>query len=299
MHNSDIDLILEPTEDVVCVMETCTPCLAPTSRSWLTVFISACSVAPLANLTPLALEYQLYLCRIFHRRSGSFYGHVITMPIVVSLLLALIPTPYEFWAVGTLFLWYAAWGGISGIWWLGPGSLGILSTCYLISEQLRPHDNLWVWLIIFSQLQAWSHVVEDLPPRVSGTPLWVSKSVFLHEVHGSLDLLQRIVRLILTALVFGPLDEFIASPRLLPLFWCLLPGHNIMRWLNPSWTTCRILDDLEAKFQTSISEINPQPAIDYIGVGGGHFVRIRGNKMEVDVESSWDNQIHERDGRCQ
>jgi len=291
MSNQDIDLLIEPTQDVACIMEMCSPYLAPTQRSWFTIFISTCTVAPLANLTPLALEYQLYLCRIFHRRNISFYGHALTMPMIMSIILALIPETYAPWVVLILFLWYATWGVIGRVWWLGLASLPILILCYTISTGLRDHDNLWLWLMIFSQIQAWSHVVEDLPPRVSGTPLWMSKSAFLSHVRSKLDLLQRIIRLIVTGLIFGPIDELIASPRLLPIFWALIPGHWIMKRYDSTWPTCRRLDELEHKFKISFNTDNAQPAIDYIGLGGGGFARIQNDKLEVDTEASWINQI--------
>jgi len=39
---------------------------------------------------------------------------------------------------------------------------------------------------------------------------------------------MRGLRLGFTAMIFGPLDEFIASPRLLPLFWSVIPVYKLM-----------------------------------------------------------------------
>lgn len=131
-----------------------------------------------------------------------------------------------------------------------------------------PH-NPWMWMAITSLGQALSHLPEpDLPPRLNGTPDWVPlRAYFLGPLAGSdhpatkQPCIGRCARMI-SHFFFGPLDEWIAAPRLLPVYvleglWCV--GHRRAR-----------REAIHALADESLARGNP--ALDFIGTGGGRFL---------------------------
>lgn len=252
------------------------PCIAPKNRIWAAVATDLCSVTPLTNITPFDLDYQLYLNAIFHRENLSFYVHAITMPLVVLFLLATAAElkfesttfffeEYNQWLdlsfvfAGLLFLWYIVWGFIGRVWWLGLGAMPIIAACYVgghyYEEYATATIHPMIWVAVCSTIQSWSHIVEYMPPRVSGTPHWTSKTdFFCREVSNVWEFAERSFRALIQAFVFGTLDELIASPRLLPFFWSICPIYNIMKWLNITGPTRIRLDGIYAEGARSLEE---------------------------------------------
>lgn len=131
-----------------------------------------------------------------------------------------------------------------------------------------PH-NPWMWMAITSLGQALSHLPEpDLPPRLNGTHDWVPLRAYLlgplaKSSHPATQqsCVGRCARMI-SHFFFGPVDEWIAAPRLLPVYvleglWCL--GHRRER-----------RDAIHALADASLARGNP--ALDYIGTGGGRYL---------------------------
>eukprot|EP00007_Cunea_sp_BSH-02190019_P009670 CAMPEP_0174242136 /NCGR_PEP_ID=MMETSP0417-20130205/26558_1 /TAXON_ID=242541 /ORGANISM="Mayorella sp, Strain BSH-02190019" /LENGTH=404 /DNA_ID=CAMNT_0015321495 /DNA_START=117 /DNA_END=1328 /DNA_ORIENTATION=- len=350
-----IKALQPPTPEMVCWTENCLPCVAPHGKKTFicAVFTGIFAVTPLTNVTNFSLDYQLYLNLIFHRKNFSFYTHALTMPTIDMFLLVLATylkfngqsgtswLDFSLVIAGCVNLWYLVWGIGNGVWWMGISAAPIVWGCWSLAHlyanyalDSHPGDadfhwydpgpwyaNPLIWLVVLSFIQSFSHVVEDLPPRVSGTPHWMAKrEFFCGRVDDPCELFVRFLRAIFQT-IFGAVDEFIASPRLVPLFWGICPTYFVMRKLNlcTSWTSRQRLDDLWRKAQESLEPMDrpsldcgidacnaqpyelsffgrvlewildhllccicpkppdqiPDPALDFIGTGGGTFLRKR------------------------
>ena len=135
------------------------------------------------------------------------------------------------------------------------------------AAQHSPLAQPWAWALIGGALQAGSHILEPLPPRVSRSVHWISPAEYLLGRPGHRNppcvVARRAAQLAAQA-VFGTVDEIVASPRLLPvllleLLW--LSGHDPAR--RAAWRT------LSAQ---AIASGNP--ALDYIGTGGPTPLRV-------------------------
>jgi hypothetical protein len=108
-------------------------------------------------------------------------------------------------------------------------------------------------MLALAFLQALSHVREPLPPRVSRSPHWTPLATYV----GSASARERVRRVghVEGQAVFGTFDEWIASPRLLPV---LVPRAE----QRDAW---------KAVSGRAVASANP--AIDYVGIGGGTPLR--------------------------
>ena len=228
------------------------------------------TVTPSTNVTGLNLVYQSYLNHIFHRTRLARAGHAACMPVIVTALLALL-YPVHATVPGALALavWWACWalkerdlvwGGcavaVAAVLCplaLALGRLGAVEPSALAQP--------WAWLLFAGALQAGSHILEPLPPRVSRSVRWIPPAEYLLGRPGHRNppgtAARRAGQLTAQA-VFGTVDEIVASPRLLPvllmeLLW--LFGHDPVR--RAAWRA------LSAR---AIASGNP--ALDYIGTGG-------------------------------
>lgn len=262
-------------------------------------------VVPLTILTPVSLTYQAYLNRIFHRSITARVGHAALIPVTTWLVMlasaSLVgprPVTHDLDAAN-LFLfngsaivaivlgaYYATWAILERdlLWgvalvalvfgmWIGANLQFTLThaddpAAPFYAAWNTPH-NPWMWMAITSLGQALSHLPEpDLPPRLNGTHDWVPLRAYLL---GSRDesshpatrqsCVGRCARMI-SHFFFGPLDEWIAAPRLLPVYllealWCA--GHRRAR-----------RDAIYALADASLARGNP--ALDFIGTGGGRFL---------------------------
>jgi hypothetical protein len=121
------------------------------------------------------------------------------------------------------------------------------------------------WMSMTSILQALSHGFEPgLPPRMNGTGVWIPLWAFLRgdpEYPSSTEALAlRVLRIIAHAFL-GAFDEWIATPRLLPVYvldvmWRMgyMPGKKE--------AICKLAERCIAQ---------GNPALDYIGTGGATF----------------------------
>ena len=124
-----------------------------------------------------------------------------------------------------------------------------------------PLAQPWARVLFAGALQAGSHILEPLPPRVTRSVHWILPAEYLLGRAGQRNppgtAARRAGQLTAQA-VFGTVDEIVASPRLLPvllleLLW--LFGHDPAR--REAWRA------LSAR---AIASGNP--ALDYIGTGG-------------------------------
>lgn len=262
-------------------------------------------VVPLTILTPVSLTYQAYLNRIFHRSITARVGHAALIPVTTWLVMlasaSLVgprPVSHDVTAAnlfllngsaivaGVLAVYYATWAILErdALWgvalvalvfgmWIGANLQFTLTHADDPSAPFyaawKTLHNPWMWMAITSLGQALSHIPEpDLPPRLNGTHDWVPLRAYVlgprsNSTHPATRqaCVHRFARMI-SHFLFGPVDEWIAAPRLLPVYvleamWCV--GHRRAR-----------RDAIYALADASLARGNP--ALDFIGTGGGRFL---------------------------
>lgn len=244
------------------------------------------TVTPSTNVTVLDLRYQAYLNLIFHRTRLARAGHAVCMPLVVASMLAAccalplgsLPVNASLAAAAALAAWWVWWAvkERDALW--GASAVVLVAALYAAANAaygLRPAAvagsaplaQPLAWVVLFSLLQAGSHVLEPLPPRVTRSPHWVPVGEYLLGAEGRRNGPATVARRaghLAAQTVFGTVDELVASPRLLPvllldLLWRL--GHDRAR--RAEW---------QALAARAIASGNP--GLDYIGVGGATPLRV-------------------------
>jgi hypothetical protein len=268
----------------------------PDTRSRLVRWWAIATVTPGTNVTGLNLRYQSYLDAVFHRTRLARVGHAICMPLIVTALLAAlcplrwgppvlgpVPVNGSMPAAVVLAVWWVWWAVTerdTGWAAANVALAALLCGAANVAYQVRPHASggaaLLVaplgWVLFGSLVQAGSHVLEPLPPRVSRSPYWVPVREYLLGAAPSTGVRSRnpgrtvLLRAghLAAQVLFGTVDELVASPRLLPvlllrLLW--LAGHD-----PAARASCA------AQAARAIASGNP--ALDYIGTGGATPLRI-------------------------
>lgn len=228
------------------------------------------TVTPSTNVTGLNLVYQTYLNHVFHRTRLARAGHAVCMPVIVTALLALL-SPLHAVLPGAVALaaWWAYWAvrERDPLW--GGCGIALAAALYPLAQALgrlgaaahSPLAQPWAWVLIAGALQAGSHILEPLPPRVTRSVHWIPPAEYLLGRPGHRNqagtVARRAAQLAAQA-VFGTVDEIVASPRLLPvllleLLW--LSGHDPAR--RATWRT-----------MSAQAIASGNPALDYVGTGG-------------------------------
>jgi hypothetical protein len=228
------------------------------------------TVTPSTNVTGLNLAYQSYLNHVFHRTLLARAGHAVCMPVIVTALLALLyPVHATLLGAVALAAWWAYWAvkARDPVW--GGCAVALAAALCPLAEALGRFGAAepsrlaqpWAWLLLAGALQAGSHILEPLPPRVSRSVHWIAPAEYLLGRAGHRNppgtVLRRAGQLTAQA-VFGTVDEIVASPRLLPVLLLELLGrfgHDPVQ--RAAWRS------LSAR---AIASGNP--ALDYIGTGG-------------------------------
>lgn len=242
----------------------------PDQERGVSAWFGRATVVPSTNLTFLSLQFQSYLNDIFHLRWPSRAVHFLCMPIITALLLAMLHPvelgPVRASQVGAVLLggWWLLWGARERLLGWGLVSAAWAGAIYaggaaLASTSISPLP----WILALSFAQAMSHAVEPrLPPRVTRSPHWIGTSEYILGNGDAPRTLgaraMRVIHLIEIA-IYGPIDELIASPRLAPIQ--LL---EVMWMLGYAPATRAAWKGLSARAVAS-----GNPAIDYIGTGGG------------------------------
>ena len=146
------------------------------------------TVTPSTNVTGLNLAYQSYLNHVFHRTRLARVGHAVCMPVIVTALLALL-YPVHATLPGALALaaWWAYWAvkERDPVW--GSCAVGLAAALYPLAQALgrlgAAEPSLlaqpWAWLLLAGALQAGSHILEPLPPRVTRSVHWMPPAEYL------------------------------------------------------------------------------------------------------------------------
>jgi hypothetical protein len=200
------------------------------------------------------------------------------MPVIVTALLALLsPVHATLPGAFALAAWWAYWAvkERDPVW--GGCAVGLAAALCPLAQWLaqlgQAQPSLlaqpWAWLLFAGALQAGSHILEPLPPRVTRSVHWIPPAQYLLGRPGDRNppgtVLRRSGQLAAQAL-FGTVDEIVASPRLLPvllleLLWLL--GHDPVRRAARRALSARAI-------------ASGNPALDYIGIGGPTPLRAPG-----------------------
>lgn len=232
-------------------------------------------VVPSTNVTNFSLQYQSYLNDIFHLTKTARIAHFTCMPLITALFLCALH-PLRLGAltgdqVGALLIgaWWFSWAVRERLLLWGLVSVGWIVALHRLSVWWTSTGHpVWLPLVALAFVQAVSHGPEpQLPPRVTGSARWMTFARYLRAEDGSAlptsTVLWRVLTIFETA-VYGTFDEAIASPRLAPIqllevLWLL----GYARALSDEW-----------KALSARAAASGQPAIDYIGIGGGATLRV-------------------------
>ena len=127
----------------------------------------------------------------------------------------------------------------------------------------------WLWMVVAAFLVMLSHAWDGrIPPRVTETKRWYTHRQYIHGVEGQSRRagakLRRTARLLAQA-VSGCVNEWWASPRLMPYNFLFL----MFRWgYRPD-------DAARLRNHAARAVASGNPALDYVGVGGGAYLRER------------------------
>lgn len=301
-----IEVYVEPTPEQLFWVKTLEGLVSPPDNrgSWATRVLARVGVTPIAHLAWGSLNFQAYLYELFHQTLLARFWHFVLMPLVLVAGMVFL-APFTLWGehptshapvlfagngalllAGALAVWYfleavaermLLWGVVMvGL------VAGLLVTANLIYSQTFVLDstlrtwyaavswpwNPLLWMAVMSVIIAFSHLLEpDLPPRVSKTSHWMPVMEFIRgtadKPHSLGKQLVRGIELGLQGL-YGSLDEFWATPRLFPV--------GVLRQL---WNLGYQRDRQQALarlVERALQEGNP--ALDYIGTGGGAFLQI-------------------------
>jgi hypothetical protein len=261
----------------------------PLARWW-----GIATVTPATNVTGLNLRYQAYLNLVFHRTRLARAGHAICMPLIVTAALAALcpvrlgsssalpglalPVNASLPAAIGLAAWWAVWAvkerdavwGMCGV-ALAAALYALANAAYVVRPEAggvaAPLGSPVAWMLLGSLMQAGSHILEPLPPRVSRSPYWIPVREYVfgppHARNGA-RLVSRRCGQLAAQTVFGTVDELVASPRLLPVLlleWLWRAGHRPQQSVT-----------YRALAAGAIASGNP--ALDYIGTGGPTPLRV-------------------------
>jgi hypothetical protein len=245
------------------------------------------AVTPLAHVTMFNVDYQLYLSQILHTSVVAWVGHMIFIPINVALLLYALAFHFgtsASLAIAGLFAgWYVGMAikFRSGLWALV--SIAALTSLVLLANigaQLVGEHAIVPWylrplplMVAGAAMQAHTHLFEaHVPPRANFQQHWLPLRDFLWGDPSRRSLGRRLRHLAWTPLgaVWGTLDEWWASPKLLPLYL-----------LELMWALGYRPAQRQELHQRAIEALaSGDPALDWVGVGGGASIAVLAERGE-------------------
>lgn len=247
-------------------------------------------VVPLAHVTLLNLEYQIYLNHLLHTSGGTWLAHLICIPVNVALLFYAL-SMHTAHGAALLFVLLASWylamavklrsgvwaavvlAALAGLWALGSASASwVAGLDGGVPWYLRP----LALIAAVSTLQAYSHLFEEhVPPRANFERRWLPVREFIWGDPRELSLSRRLLRLAWTPLggLWGALDEWWASAKLLPIYL-----------LELLWMMGYHGEQRDAHRRLALAALaSGDPALDWVGVGGGDSVAVLGEPSADDL----------------
>lgn len=308
-----VEVFAPPADEARRLVRTLGWLVAPADGTprWFHRLFGFLCISPFTQFTFVSFELQAFLFNVFHTRLASRLGHLLLMPVVnffVMVALAQLrlgPHPVAHGWAGpgvngaTLYAllligWYFAVARTERlfVWWaltiplvlalaLGADAyychtfaIGAARTWYAPTPLLC---SPYLWMAVASHLIADSHVPEPLlPPRLSNPWRWISLREYLFGTpdapHGVGKVLLRVV-LSALELLAGAVNEWWAAPRLMPYNWLILMfrlGYKPALWSR-----------LKSQAERALASGNP--AVDFVGIGGGAYLRSDVHQHELEV----------------
>ena len=265
--------------------------------SLLSRFVRMGMVAPFTQMTLISFDLQAFLFEVFHRRFVSRFGHglfMTTCNFFAMLLLAQFSlassgpagdliglAPNGAWVYAALLLvWYAAAAASVRLWaWFAlmvpiVATLAALATWTFAvwhvpqtawGAPLPLWCNPWLGMVASAFLIAASHAPEErLPPRAADPLRWLSIRAYV--LAPELTPAVRALRALRVGgfVVWGTLDEWWASPRLM--------AYNYLMLMMQAGYAPERYQQLQDWVRRALASGNP--ALDYVGTGGGTFLRL-------------------------
>lgn len=234
-------------------------------------------VAPFTQLTFLSFDLQAFLFGVFHTTRIARVGHLVGMAGVNLFLMAGFSQATAAWPsvnggavyAAALLCWYAALSRDArlSLWWFAmiPVVLGLhlAAEAWLAATGGAGWASPWLWMGVCALGISLSHAPEPrLPPRAADPLVWMSIREFVLGPPSEPNPPRLAVRRALRVFVYpfiGALDELWASPRLLP--------YNVLEILFALGYAPAMRATLHDRVERALASGNP--AIDYVGIGGG------------------------------
>jgi hypothetical protein len=276
---ADIEMWAEPSLEQRFLMSYLRMMFAPApsqAESVFTRFLNLVLVTPSTHFTNFSLQYQLYLNDVFHRTWLARITHAITVPLVVVLMVVSIHVMYgerTAFVFNALFgLWWVLWAIIERdiAWGTIMCILGVSiwrAAQAFIASKLDPFSPMAVLVLA----QTLSHSNEPMmPPRMSGSPTaWGPPARIQFRGRTFIDGVRKATWLSFLILC-GCLNEWISCPRLIAVI-----AFDILSFFG--WREER---SREWKSLSRRAIQSGNPAIDFIGVGGGASLSTATSKRE-------------------
>ena len=272
----DAELFCEPSDEARRLLRWFGPLTTPAdgrgALPWRA--LRASLVAPFTQLTFVSFDLQMFLFDVFHTSRAARVGHLAGMTGVNLFGLALAVrwsgSPLGGAIVAAVLLgWYAAVARATRLplWWVVmvavvAALLGVACVLAVVATPLA----LGLGVAVSGGVVSLSHAFEPLFPPRAGDPLrWLTVSEYVRGPDGARNpaptALLRGMR-VASFVVLGWFNEVWASPRLLP--------YNVLRLMfraGYARERCAVLDERARRAWAS-----GNPALDYVGVGGGTFL---------------------------
>ncbi len=276
-HGSpDAELFCEPSDEAHRLLRWLSPLTTPTdgrgALPWRT--LRSFLISPFTQLTFVSFDLQMFLFDVFHTTRTARAGHFVGM-LGVNLFVLALAVHASGGALGgapvalALLAWYGAvaWTTRLALWWVAMvavvGALWV-GACALGAALTA--SALAVGVGVSGAVVAFSHLPEPLYPPRAGDPLrWLTVGEFIRGPDGARNpattVALRAVRV--SSYVFvGWVSEMWASPRLLP--------YNVLRLMFRAGYARELSTVLDERARRAWASGNP--ALDYVGIGGGTFL---------------------------
>lgn len=253
----------------------------------------------MAHVTFLNLEYQVYLNQVLHTSGGAWLTHLVCIPLNVGLLFYALAIHTG--SPGSLFMnaglvvlallaaWYTGmalklrsglWAGASlmvlaGLWVLANVCASLAVGAVGAGAELAWYLQPITLIALVSGLQAYSHLFEEhVPPRANFQERWQPVREFIWGDPATTSLRARLQRLAWTPIggLWGIFDEWWASAKLMPLYLLELLWAMGYRRAQRDYFRGLSLEALASG----------DPALDWVGVGGGASVAALGEACADD-----------------
>lgn len=304
------EVFCQPSKEMLLLLRVLGRLVSPRNGkpALLNRVLGAITIAPFTQLTLTNYELQDYLFRVFHVTIWSKLAHAVFMPAVVFFMMVFfaqfrlqgIPAE-QGWQqftfsgayvyAGLLILWYLVLAITKKfyLWWLLTVPMVLLMALgadmyfceYVSSPEIfhwyAPTDllhNPLLWMLVSANMISASHATElVLPPRAAKRWCWMPlREVLLGEPsqRWSVARVWRGLRQLAFQLTWGPINEWWASPRLMPYNWLML-----MFALGYKPEINKVQQDYADRALAS-----GNPALDYIGIGGGAYLNVNAVKTQ-------------------